>query len=400
MEIFHRTSLAEELATHILDDDLAPASSGLFLGARRRTGKSTFLQQDLCPELKRRGAVVIYADLWDNQGRDPGDVIIDAIREELGRHEGVVLRFARAAGIDKVSIGGASFTLDRVGLGEQVSLSKALAMLSDEAGRMIVLIVDEAQHALTTEKGSNSLYALKAARDRLNMGPHHGLRIVATGSNRDKLAMLVEWKDQAFFCAPMAEFPPLGSDYLQWICARSPASARLTVDFLAQLFQRSGCRPEWMQAGLAALTRRADWTGAEGEEAFAHAVESRAQARITNLLKLVGDLSLLQSAVLRVLAAQGAAFVPFWTRTMETYRLVIEEDDSNELDEPINSGTVTKALEALYEKGFLWRSVHGSYALEEFGIKEALEEGGLLTESTKRVTRIGRPYAASLASSI
>lgn len=395
MAIFHRSSLAEELATHILDDDLAPASSGLFLGARRRTGKSTFLQQDLCPELERRGAVVIYADLWDNQHRDPGDVIIDAIREALDRNEGVVLRFARAAGMDKVSVGGASFSLDRVGLGQQVSLSKALSMLSDESGRMIVLIVDEAQHALTTEKGSNSLYALKAARDRLNMGPHHGLRIVATGSNRDKLAMLVEWKDQAFFCAPMREFPPMGDDYLRWIVSRSPASAGLSVGFLAPLFQRSGCRPEWMQAGLSALEHREDWTTHEAAEVFAGAVESRARVRTGNLLKLVGALSLLQSAVLRVLAAQGGNFVPFWTRTMETYRLVIEQDDGNAIEEPINSATVAKALDDLYVKGFLWRSVHGVYALEEFGIKEALEEGGLLTESTQRVTRMGRHPAMS-----
>ncbi|OWQ85251.1 hypothetical protein CDN99_22180 [Roseateles aquatilis] len=393
MAIFHRTALAQELATHILDVDMAPASSGLFLGARRRTGKSTFLQQDLCPELKRRGAIVIYTDLWEGRDQDPGDVIIEAIREELARHDGVVLRFARAAGMERLQMGGVSFTMDRVGLGRQVSLAKALATLSDECGRLIVLIVDEAQHAITTEKGSNVLYALKAARDKLNMGPHHGLRIVATGSNRDKLAMLVEWKDQAFFCAPMKEFPPLGADYLDWLCDRAPASAALTVEGLSSLFQRSGYRPEWMQSGLNALAACCDWTAEDAIAVFTEAVESRARSRIDNLLDLVGLLSPLQSAVLRVLAAQGRHFVPFWTRTMETYRLVIELDDGNQTTEPINLQTVQDALEALKEKGFLWRSAYGVYALEEFGIREALEEGGMLTESTRRVTRVGRQAA-------
>jgi hypothetical protein len=170
VSIFHRTALAQELATHILDDDLAPARSGLFLGARRRTGKSTFLQQDLCPELKRRGAIVIYIDLWEDLDQDPGDVIIEAIRRELAQHEGVVMRLARSAGLDRVNMAGVAFTLDRVGLGKQVSLAKALAALSDECQRMIVLIVDEAQHANTTEKGSTALCAMKAARDKLNMG--------------------------------------------------------------------------------------------------------------------------------------------------------------------------------------------------------------------------------------
>lgn len=393
MPIFHRTALAKELADHILDDDLAPARSGLFLGARRRTGKSTFLQQDLCPELRRRGAIVIYTDLWEQRDQDPGDVIIEAVREEMDRHEGVVLRFARAAGMERVSMGGLAFTMDRVGLGKQVSLARALAALSDECQRMIVLIVDEAQHANTTERGSNVLYALKAARDKLNMGPHHGLRIVATGSNRHKLAMLVEWKDEAFFCAPMKEFPALGIDYLRWICDLAPASAALTVDALSELFNRSGCRPEWMQSGLHALAARDDWTAAGALAAFTEEVECRAQSRVHNLLNLVGLLSPLQSAVLRVLAAQGRRFVPFWTRTMETYRMVIEEDDGNEVNEPINLDTVRKALEELKFKGFLWRSAQGIYALEEFGIREALEEGGLLTESTWRVTPMGRQAA-------
>ncbi|WP_431264105.1 ATP-binding protein [Roseateles chitinivorans] len=393
MPIFHRTALAQELATHILDDDLAPARSGLFLGARRRTGKSTFLQQDLCPELKRRGAIVIYADLWEERDQDPGDVIVEAIREELARHESVVMRFARSAGMERVNMGGVAFTMDRVGLGKQVSLAKALAMLSDECQRMIVLIVDEAQHAITTDKGSNALYALKAARDKLNMGPHHGLRIVATGSNRDKLAMLVEWKDQAFFCAPMKEFPPLGVDYLNWICERAPASAALKAGALSALFERSGYRPEWMQIGLNALALRDNWTPEEAAAVFAEAIESRADSRIQNLLALIGLLSPLQSAVLRVLAAQGRRFVPFWNRTLETFRLVIEQDDGNDVDEPINVETVQQALDALKDKGFLWRSVHGVYALEEFGIREALEEGRLLTESTQRVTLMGRQAA-------
>lgn len=393
MEVFHRTHLAAELATHILDDDLAPASSGLFLGARRRTGKSTFLREDLCPELRQRDAIVIYADLWQERDQDPGDVITEAIREEMARHDGVVLRFARAAGMERVQVGGLAFTMDRVGLGKQVSLARALATLSDECGRMIVLIIDEAQHAITTARGSNVLYALKAARDKLNMGPHHGLRIVATGSNRNKLAMLVEWKDQAFFCAPMQEFPVLGADYLAWVRDRAPASAALTVDGLMAIFDRAGHRPEWMQAGLSALAARGDWTADEAHATFAEAVESRARARIHNLLALVGLLSPLQSAVLRVLAAQGRNFVPFWTRTMDTYRMVIEVDDGNEATEPINLHTVQAALDALKEKGFLWRSVHGVYALEEFGIREALEEGGLLTSSTWRVTVMGQKAA-------
>ena len=65
MSIFHRVALADDLAARLLAAPSTSASgSGLFLAAPRRTGKSTFLREDLRPALERRGATVIYADLW------------------------------------------------------------------------------------------------------------------------------------------------------------------------------------------------------------------------------------------------------------------------------------------------------------------------------------------------
>ena len=217
--VFHRSDLATAMAKKILS--VAPASassSGLFLSAPRRTGKSTFLREDLRPALEAAGALVVYADLWENRKADPGQVIVAAVRAELAKHKGVLAKLARAAGMDKVSLGGVSFSLDRVGLGAQVSLTTALAALSDDAGKMIVLVIDEAQHAITSESGSDALFALKAARDELNSSRHKGLRVVATGSNQDKLAMLRNSRDQAFFGAPLVPFQPLGMDYVEWFC--------------------------------------------------------------------------------------------------------------------------------------------------------------------------------------
>lgn len=64
MRYYPRTQLAVELA-NALQGKLAfsDAPNGLFLAAPRRTGKSTFLQSDLSPELARRQVVVVYVDL-------------------------------------------------------------------------------------------------------------------------------------------------------------------------------------------------------------------------------------------------------------------------------------------------------------------------------------------------
>ena len=218
--VFKRADLAKRLADNILQTAVgSAAASGLFLAAPRRTGKSTFLREDLRPELQNRNVLALYVDLWADKRADPGDVIVGAVRSELSKHAGVVTKLAKSAGMEKVAVGGISFSLDRVGLGSQVSLSTALAALSDEVKKPIVLIIDEAQHAITTSSGYEALFALKAARDELNSSAHHGLRVVATGSNRDKLAMLRNSKDQAFFSAPLVSFPVLGSDFVAWFCA-------------------------------------------------------------------------------------------------------------------------------------------------------------------------------------
>ena len=60
---YPRPALAKRLAQALQGQDIfGDAHNGLFLAAPRRTGKSTFLQSDLKPELERQGMVVVYVD--------------------------------------------------------------------------------------------------------------------------------------------------------------------------------------------------------------------------------------------------------------------------------------------------------------------------------------------------
>ena len=111
--LFKRTELANEVADKILfTSPTSASSSGLFLAAPRHTGKSTFLREDLRPQLEAKGALVLYVDLWENRQTDPGDAIVNAIRTELAKHDGVIKRLVKSTGLDKISIAGTSFTLD------------------------------------------------------------------------------------------------------------------------------------------------------------------------------------------------------------------------------------------------------------------------------------------------
>jgi len=376
--VFHRTQLAERMAQGVMASAVgSAAASGLFLAAPRRTGKSTFVREDLRPALQNRGATVLYVDLWANKKADPGAVIVGAVRAELARHEGVVARLARSAGMEKVTVGGVAFSLDRVGLGKEISLSAALAALSDETGQPIVLLIDEAQHAIATEGGYDALFALKAARDELNSSAHHGLRIVATGSNRDKLAMLRNSKDQAFFGAPLVAFPPLDADYIQWFCKGVGLAGPLDPDAVTKLFERAGHRPEIL--GAAADSIRFDFSigPADAAAAFAKAVDEQIEEADLQTLRVIQALTPLQSAVLRVLAREGEKYAPFEAGTMERYRAMLSALAPGEAMVPEVSN-VQAALGALQDKSLVWKEKRGVYSLEESMTAELMRRHGLL----------------------
>jgi hypothetical protein len=378
VSIFHRTALADDLAARLLAAPTTSASgSGLFLAAPRRTGKSTFLREDLRPSLERHGALVIYADLWADKTADPGDVIVAAIREALSLREGVITRLARSSGLDKVTVGGLAFTLDRVGLAKGVSLSLALAALSDEAKTMTVLIVDEAQHAITSELGTNALFALKAARDELNSSAHYGLRVVATGSNRDKLAMLRNSKDQAFFGAPLVNFPPLGKDYIEWFIAHLPFKQELDAGQVYQWFTEAAYRPEILGGAVDALVYELNARPGQFAERLRMLIQEQVHASNEEALRVVHSLTPLQSAVLRVMAKSGPDYAPFEAQTMDRYRSTLAAIAPRAKVEP-ETNNVQQSLAALQEKALVWKAARGVYALEDTFLAELMRKAGML----------------------
>ncbi|MFM8331723.1 MAG: hypothetical protein ACKN9T_08545 [Candidatus Methylumidiphilus sp.] len=353
------------------------ASSGLFLAAPRRTGKSTFMREDLRPALEAKGALVVYADLWENRKVNPGQIIESALRAELDKHESVSKRLAKSAGMDSVKIGGLSFTLNNVGLGKDVSLALALAALSDETQKVIVLIIGEAQHAITTSEGNDALFSLKAARDELNSSLHRGLRVVATGLNHDKLAMLRNSKDQAFFGAPLIAFPLLDQDYIAWFCAHVGLGAELDAGAVMALFKQAACRPEIL--GAAADTLRFDFALRPEDVPARFAEEVRQQIAAVNedLLRVVHSLTPIQSAVLRVLASAGSGYAPFEAATLEQYKAALSKAQADN-DIRVDVSAAQQALTALQEKNLVWRAARGVYALEDLALAELLAQSSML----------------------
>ena len=375
-KLFKRTDLANEVADKILfTSPTSASSSGLFLAAPRRTGKSTFLREDLRPQLEAKGALVLYVDLWENRQTDPGDAIVNAIRAELAKHDGVIKRLAKSTGLEKVSIAGTSFALDKLGLAQGISLSAALSALSDDVQTPIVLVIDEAQHAITTDGGTHALFSLKAARDELNSTRHKGLRVVATGSNQDKLAMLRNSKDQAFFGAPLVRFPSLGREYVKWFCAHADLGATLEPEVVFELFSKASFRPEILGAAADTLRFAFGVEKNDIESRFYEEVQLEINSTNKEAMRVIHSLTPLQSAVFQVLATAGTDYAPIEGKTMELYQSAMSSS-SPKSDVAPDLSNVQQALAALQEKGLVWKAARGVYALEDTSLGELLVSNG------------------------
>lgn len=360
---FHRQVLAADLCNHLEGKGLIDSSSGLFLSAPRRTGKSTFLREDLVPEAARHDWLSIYVDLWSDRARDPALLLADAIGSAIAGQQGVIARMATSAGLDKLNVMGTlTFDLNKVGLAGGATLSDALAHLADKAGRPILLIVDEAQHALTSEDGVNAMFALKAARDSLNQGSAAPrLFLVLTGSHRDKLAHLVLKKDQPFFGSQVTPFPLLKRDftdaYTDWVNARLAVTNQFDKQDMYEAFQWVGHRPELLKAIIGEIALDLGEARNLGQllKEGAAGLRDRLWA---SLESEIAGLSDLQLAVLEVMVKRGKDFSPFTEDALSAYREILGQ-------ETLAAHTVQTALDGLRDKNLIWRSARGAYALED-----------------------------------
>ena len=131
MKVFHRKDLAKRMSDVILSDGITGASSGLFLAAPRRTGKSTFLREDLRPFLEDQGLLVLYIDLWSDRKKDPGDVISEAVLDALRAKK---LGAKIFGGIDNIEVSALGVGLSvgkKSGAKKSVTLRDAFMLLSE-----------------------------------------------------------------------------------------------------------------------------------------------------------------------------------------------------------------------------------------------------------------------------
>lgn len=375
--LLRRHQLATALAQDLAGESLVDYSSGMFLAAPRRTGKSTFLNNDFIPECVQRGWLPVYVDLWSDRDAAPAQLISGAIGTALARFEGALARTAKKAGIDKINLlRTLSWDFTRPQLPAGTTLAQALAVLHQVSGQLVVLIIDEAQHALNSEDGLNAMFALKAARDHLNRGDRpDGLRLVFTGSSRDKLANLVLKSKQPFFGASITPFPLLGREYVEFITAlwnrRLADSNQFKVEDLAYAFELVGRRPEMLNKLLAEVSVGLGEAGNLGELLRNGALNHQAGVW-SDYESAWNELTPLQQAVLEVMAERTLGRQSFSPFTEQTLVEVSRKLEQAQAVANVNTANVQKALDALRDKELVWKANRGEYALEDTAMAEWL----------------------------
>jgi hypothetical protein len=371
---FPRSPLAAQLADALLGKAVfSDAHNGLFLAAPRRTGKTTFLQSDLKPELESRGVVVVYLDLWADQRRDPGVLIAEAIGQALEPHLGIIARAAKKSGLESINLAGwLNIDTRKIGKLDGATLPDALRALHETASAPVALIIDEAQHALTSEAGEAVMAALKSARDQLNSPGRINLMLVMSGSDRDKLLRLVNTNGAPFYGSQIQRMPELGTDFIahiaQLIETQRPELTPVDQAALFAAFQRFGHRPQFFMEALGQALSPLSGITDRFEPALLQAAQQHQQLDETQMESEYLGLKPLEQAVLWRLLEQGQRFRPYDGETLRFYQ--------QKIGKKVSAQQAQNALETLRQRtpALVWKSARGEYAVDDAAMHRWYEQ--------------------------
>lgn len=366
---FRRPAIALNMVDALEGKSLTNASAGLFLFAPRRTGKTTFLLGDVVPALENRGYLCIYIDLWSDKTKAPDAMLREAIAAQVKPYNGVIQKVGKAIGVSKFGLpGGTTLEVAKPEPNNAASIPAALQALMAASQSSIVVIVDEAQHALATESGSAMLFALKSARDTINTLPGIKLKLIMTGSSRDKLGYLVLNKQQPFFGAGITELPHLDMDFIEAFTAQKNEwlgqDEKLSADDVFEAFQLTGYRPEKLETIIAEVVSYG--RGPELGKYLRNAASAIHKTIAIEAKEAIQPLSAIQKSVLMIMAKDGIGFTPFSESTMTRCAAISGKN--------VNATNIQKALDALRKKDFVWKSSYGQYAINDEMVRRALLE--------------------------
>ena len=376
--IFRRPELATRMVTQLLHPGVLDEGlrSGLFLSGLRRTGKTTFLRNDLIPALEQQGALVIYVDLWSDTQASPGELVYRAVRQALTELQSptssLLAKFAGLRQVDVAAMGFKfGFQLETLGQEGGATLAQAFTEVVEQAQANLVLIIDEVQQAVTSEDGTQMLLALKAARDAVNLQPAMpgSFLFIGTGSHRAHVSELTARRNQAFAGAESLPYPVLGRDYVEHVLKRLEAAGMAplpSLDGAVACFEILGNRPEELRQALRQMHANAS-SGIEPDQLLPVVANTLRAAAVNLEISKVEQIGSLAMAIFnRVVCADGPARGLFSAEAAAEYATVIGREVQIDEIQPV--------VKALLADNILMRPSPGRYDVSDPYVKEICRE--------------------------
>lgn len=198
-------------------------TSARALFAKRRMGKSEFLEQDLIPAARATGYLTMYLNLWDARSR-PAPALLAALTRTLepsglGRLAKSLKRpLKRVKASAKIGLM-AEGTLEAELGGAKAPVTPDITELIrgfDRPNRRMLMILDEAQ-VLAESAHSDLAHSLRASLD----GRKQNIKVVFAGSSEATLRRMFGRATEPFYnWAPVEPFELLGEDFVQAMVAK------------------------------------------------------------------------------------------------------------------------------------------------------------------------------------
>lgn len=364
-KLFRREKYAKDMAEQLLEPTALQTRvrSGVFLSNIRRVGKTTFLRNELVPELRERGAVVIYVDLWSDTNKSPSSLVLDAVRLALKQLQvpgSLIGRRLKALnfGVAGVSFG---FQIEAVGEPNGVTLAEAFKELVDKTATDVVLIVDEVQQALTPD-GSALMSALKAARDQINSDRDtkgHFL-FVGTGSHRSLVNDMANKPSHPFKGALTSTFESLPKQFVAWkldqIRADSGRARLPSLESAWQGFEALGHRPEDLERALVQFQLARQGTDDEFDLICSTLAAASADVELARADEVAGMLGAIVFESVAAGPDEG---------TKDLYKGTALKAYADQIGSPVEAKQVQNAIDALTSSNLIARVGFGKFVVSD-----------------------------------
>jgi hypothetical protein len=252
-----------ELAAKYLQVFDVGLTSARALFAKRRMGKSEFLEQDLIPAARDAGYLTVYLNLWDARSQ-PAPAFLAALSRALrptglGKLAKTPKRPLKSIKASAKVVGMAEGSLEAELGGTEAAATPRLTELIrsfDKPNRRMLLVLDEAQ-VLAESAHADLAHSLRASLD----GRKQNIKVIFAGSSEATLRRMFGRSTEPFYnWAPLEPFELLGEEFVRAMVVKVNRLSRYTLaqkDALAA-FEALKRTPEFFRRYLSRYLAYAD----------------------------------------------------------------------------------------------------------------------------------------------